>query len=355
MSRAWVLMTALPPTTGHLDLIRFAAAVADGAEVVLCTQPGEPFSDEREQALRAATGHLPVRVHRLHRILQQEPVPGPDGDDPAFWAMWRELLLEFGLRPGVDCLVASEAYGAELARRCGVSWRPYDLGRELNPAKATRVREDLAARFADVLPTFQPLIRPRVTVFGAESTGKTTLSRALADELGGHWLFEYARPYLEAPGIGAALSATTMHGIWTGQRALQATAHDAALGRPFLVQDTDLFSTVGYWQMWDPAGAPAALVRDALAGASDLYLVLRSNIPFEPDPLRYGGDHREGSDEFWLELCRRYQLPHMVLDSADHATRLAEAVRAGRDLVDTTLARYQRIGAEYGVPVAVGA
>ena len=36
-----------------------------------------------------------------------------------------------------------------------------------------------------------------VTIIGAESTGKTSLSRQLADTMDGDWVPEFARPYLE--------------------------------------------------------------------------------------------------------------------------------------------------------------
>lgn len=73
------------------------------------------------------------------------------------------------------------------------------------------------------------------------------------------------------------------------------------------------------------ATMPAGLLEDALADRSDLYLLTRSDIPFAPDPLRYGGDGRETTDAFWVRLAERHGLPHHVLTATSPAGRLAEA------------------------------
>ena len=43
----------------------------------------------------------------------------------------------------------------------------------------------------------QPSTCIKVVLFGPESTGKTTLSKALADHFGTLWVAEYAREYLQ--------------------------------------------------------------------------------------------------------------------------------------------------------------
>lgn len=316
----------MPPTTGHLQLLQFANNLApDGVVAIVNTQPHEPFPHERVAALQAAltrTG-LAERTTLIHydQTIEQDP------SAPGFWEMWREMMHGFGITPR-DIIVASERYGKQLARVTGTQFYPYDIDRVLNPAKATPVRDDPLAHFADIIPEFQPYLRTRVTVFGAESTGKTTLSRQLAQALDATWLFEYARPYLEE--TTNEITSRSMQAIWQGQRALQQHA-DAISHSPYIIQDTDLFSTVGYWQFphWQSTigDCPVGLVDDAIALKSNLYIVTRSNIPFEADPLRYGGDVREGSDEYWVRICKKYHLPYVILDTADPDERLAQAMK----------------------------
>lgn len=315
----------MPPTTGHLQLVQFASKLpVDEVVVVLSTQAHEPFASERVTALRQAVrncGLTNVWVQQYHKTLPQDPAT------PGFWDLWRELMLGFGVDQA-DYIVASEAYGQQVAEVCGAQFMPYDIGRHLNPAKATPVRDDPLAHIRDIVPEFRRYIRPRITIFGAESTGKTTLSRLLAQKLDATWLFEYARPYLEQ--TVNEITVRSMTAIWNGQSALQRQADDIS-AKPYIIQDTDLFSTVGYWQFphWqaDLGVCPERLVDEARQLQSDLYIITKSNIPFESDPLRYGGDQREGSDDYWIELCQRYELPYVVLTSQSLEARAKEATR----------------------------
>lgn len=317
-------MTAMPPTTGHWNLIQFASLLAPKVEVIVCTQPHEPFPNERVEALQKAVAKRSdlahVTIQHFNKPIEQNP------EAPGFKKLWRNIMRSYGCKEG-DIIVASEAYGQWLAAMVGAEFYPYDIGRMLNSAKATLVRNDPLTHFNDILPEFQPFQRTTITIFGAESTGKTTLSKALAKKLPAHWLFEYARPYLE--NTINEITTRSMTAIWKGQRALQQHI-DVLPGRPFTIQDTDLYSTVGYWQFphWQATigECPKGVIEDARALQADLYIITKSNIPFEKDPLRYGGDVREGSDEYWIALCERYKLPYVVLEGQTLEDRVDEAL-----------------------------
>jgi len=321
MPRAFVLMTALPPTKGHLHLIQFAQALGP-TTVIVSTQPSEPYPDLRFDAIRDATKDVLVR--HFNREIEQNP------EAPGFWDMWRNIMYGFGFQKG-DYVVASEPYGQRLAEEIGGVFMPYDLHRSIYPCKATNVRFDPIAKWDDMIPQFRKHFVSRVTIFGAESCGKTTLTQDLAKWYAAPWLFEWARPYLEA--VGADLTTEKMEAIWKGQRALQDHARYLDDG-PVIFQDTDLFSTVGYWEAHFELGpTPSILVDDAKDHASDLYIITQSNIPFEEDQLRYGGDERELPDQYWIDMCEREGLNYVVLTASDRADRLWEA----KDHIDKLL------------------
>jgi NadR type nicotinamide-nucleotide adenylyltransferase len=297
--------------------------LADIVEVDICTQPGEPFNEGRVAAIKAATASLGnVQIRNLHKTIEQDPKA------PGFWEMWTGYLKSWGFRDG-DLIVSSETYGNELARRLHGKHMPYDPYREILDVKATRVRIDTRRNFEDILPEFQRYLRPTVTIFGCESTGKTTLTRALAHSLDGHFLMEYARPYLET--VSTEITDESMTDIWQGQLALQRSAR-YLVDKPYVFQDTDLFSTVGYWNFWSPNTMPPKIVQDAQAHKSDLYLITQSNIPFEQDPIRYGGDQRESDDQYWIDLADSMGLNYKVLTGQTVVGRLHEARQHLNDL-----------------------
>lgn len=334
----WVLVTALPPTKGHLGLMRFANKTADYTYTIICTQPDEPFVKERHLALsdtaRLLAGYRHGVIHYDKKI-QQVP---KDDNDTAFWDMWKKILFDYGCVKG-DNIVVSEMYGAKLAEIMECTFIPYDIPRTMNSARATDVRTDPIGNFSMILPEFQGYLRKRVTVFGAESCGKTTLSQQLAEELDSLWLPEYARPYLEA--VGPDVTNEKMGVIHQGQRALQLSADGTDY--PFIIQDTDLFSTLGYWHLWNEGPPNLKLMNDAVADKSDLYIVCPSNIPFEEDPLRYGGKERESSDDYWISLCENFGLNYKVLTTESEEDRLAEAKDLLVELFNPDQLKYERV------------
>jgi HTH-type transcriptional repressor of NAD biosynthesis genes len=316
-------MTALPPTKGHLRLLQFSSQTAQSVIAIVCTQPGEPFVPQRVEALRESAPSN-VRVYNLHKTIEQNP------EAPGFWDMWKQILITY------------ETYGKTLAEKVGGVFIPYDIDRVLYPCKAQNAREWPFLYFDKVAPRFQRYLRKTVTVFGAESTGKTTLSKALAKDVLGHWTYEWARPYLEALD-DPAITTEAMEAIWLGQASLQRHVRRDFVDKPFIIQDTDLFSTVGYWDFWN-GQTPKNLVSEAGFLKSDLYLITQSNIPFEPDPLRYGGDKRESDDQFWIDLCEKHELNYKVIQSTDPIDRLDEASDACLEVFYKTAdkLKYQR-------------
>lgn len=341
MTKSFVLMTALPPTHGHLDLVKFAATLSRDVRVILNTQPDEPFFRERDIALTKAVSKINdyAQVHNIHQELPQEPE-----DDPGFWDMWVGFLYSAGFTPG-DYIVASEMYGKKLAEVARGVFMPYDLHRQVRYTKATEVRNDWFGEWDQMIPEFRFFLQKKVTIFGAESTGKTTLTSDLGKIFkSSTTLPEWARPYLEA--VGSELTVAKMDAIHQGQKALQVSTYKNAVS-PLVIQDTDLFSTLGYWRNWDKWSLPEYLEADARRTASDLYIVTKSNIPFEADPLRYGGDKRELEDQYWIDILEEFDLPYVVLDEDNRTDRWDVASDIITDFLKPNPLTYQRRGKEY--------
>lgn len=325
-----VLMTAMPPTNGHLALINFAsnyiASYGDHRGggtvfVVVSTRECEPLDGfGRYYALTHATRDM-SNVIVLH---SRGDVPQNPSEHPDFWNFWKDHIngllkdLYEPFKPD-DLLFASEMYGEPLAEVMDMQFIPYDVERKIVDTKASRIRGNMLGYWSDILPEYQHRLRQAVTIFGAESCGKTTMTKELAECAynTGHEFAtavpEWARLYLET--VGPTVDEKAMDRIMRGQYAVQRNAYATAT-TPFIVQDTDLLSTIGYYRIM---GIPVPdeileLFEDTKAS---LYIVMNSNIPFEPDPLRYGGDKRESTDQFWIDLLEEFQCKYYVVTNTN--------------------------------------
>lgn len=120
---------------------------------------------------------------------------------------------------------------------------------------------------------------------GPESSGKTTLAKALAEYYQTVWVPEYARTYLEE--FGPDYQQADLWRIAEGQLAVQAHLGKQANGILFV--DTELL-TIKIWSDYK-YGACDSRIELALAKQHyDLYVLCKPDFTWQPDPLRENPD-----------------------------------------------------------------
>lgn len=149
----------------------------------------------------------------------------------------------------------------------------------------------------------------KVAILGAESTGKTTLSRDLAAHFGSPWVPEYMRIYLQEKWDNEQLTCTwdDLLPIARGQidlenkLAQQAAKNTQASSigseqdsypKKFLFCDTSLFELMVY-SNWYYGDCPEPLTQAALTHHYDLILLTAVDIPWVADDLRDSPHQRE--------------------------------------------------------------
>lgn len=330
MRSGLILMTALPPTLGHKYLIDFAnrymRSLPDGGEIdiLMNSRPCEPIpGDIRFDALRAHFDGPKYEWLYFHHYDQD--IPQNPSEHPDFWNIWKDLIRkETANKPG-DIVFASEEYGKKLAEVLECEFVPCNVYRQIIDVSGTLIRHGGPDfYYTQILPEMRPYFRKTITVFGAESCGKTTLSKHLAKALRGQWVPEWAREYLEL--CGAEVTEQKMNHIVHAQYASQQCVL-AMNDKPFIVQDTDLLTTIGYYRIM---GFP--MPNDAVAlfkaTKSDLYIMMNDRIPFEPDILRYGNGARETDMKFWIDLLEEFGCNYHVMQATDPHGQIGEATKA---------------------------
>lgn len=309
----------LPFHLGHERLIAEARRQVERLVVIVGARPGHPVPGAvRAGWLRAA--HEDVEVLVTDDDLPAAPEP---------WAR-RTLDLLGGRRP--DVAFTSEPYGEPWAAAMGARHVAIDPERRAVPTSGTALRADLGAGWALLTGPVKAHFARRVVVLGVESSGTTTLARALAERLGTAWVPEVGRTYWEgrrhAPDA-ARWTDDEFLAIARGQVALE----DALARRAnrVLVCDTDPLATTVWQRRYMGATAPA-VERLARERRYDLHLLTAPDFPFVQDGTRDGEHVRLDMHGWFREALAASGRPWLEVGGPPEE-RLARALRAVEPLL----------------------
>ena len=342
-----------PPHEGHHLLVGTAAACSERVTVLVLSHEVESIPHATRVAwLREVHADQPHVT--VHGIVDDHPV---DFTDAAIWDL-HEAVFRAGIAAITDepvtAVFSSEEYGPELARRLGAVAVPVDDERGLAPVSGTAVRADPVRHWDRLAPPVRAWFARRVVVLGAESTGTTTVSRALVDALrargGAHGLTQWVPEQCRATAI-AKLAADRAVAVLAGRppprmedlvwrsedfRTMAEQQHAteeaaARAGGPVLVCDTDVFA-VGIWHE-RYLGHADPEVAD-LARRHPLYLLTHhAGAPFVQDGVRDGEAIRPWMTERFQEALEASGRATVVL-TGPLEDRIATGLRAIDRLLD---------------------
>ncbi|MGO2519312.1 MAG: AAA family ATPase [Microbacterium sp.] len=296
-----VLGKFYPFHAGHSHLIREAERHSDRVSVQVLGSSVETIPlDVRAEWIREA--HPSVRVVSA---MDDAPV------DFASASAWDEhmLVITALLDAPVDTVFSSDEYGGELARRLNARWVQVDPGRQLNPVSGTAIRADVAGHWRELNPAVRAWLTARVVILGAESTGSTTLSKALADQLDTLWVAEYGREYSEIRegGLDSPWQSLEFELIVDRQIAMEERAL-REVPKPVLVCDTDVLATALWHERY--VGSVAGSIHDrAHKHRPMLYVLTGDEIPFIQDGMRDGEHIRHGMQQRFREVLAAQPAP----------------------------------------------
>lgn len=153
----------------------------------------------------------------------------------------------------------------------------------------------------------------KIVCFGPESTGKTTLARALAAHFNTRWVPEYMRSYFEEkwqgkPGVSVPEDILP---IAEGQMHLENKIAQQA--NQFLFCDTDLLQIKVYSEIYFNGYCPAVVAQKAIENQYHHYFLMAIDIPWEEDNLRDKPQEREMLFARFESELKQFQKPYTVL------------------------------------------
>ena len=341
-ARGLVVGKFSPLHHGHELLLRRAEA---GCKELYIISYSLPEFAGCEAAVRA--GWLAELFPRAHRLvvtpeflrdrLPGVELPANDADELSHRRFCGLLCREiFGV--SVDAVFTSEGYGDGFARELTQFFRErdpaapavqhvlVDLARTAVPISGTAVRANPHAQRSHLSPVVYRSFVRRVCLLGGESSGKTTLAAALAENLGTVFVPEYGRERWERQ--NGVLVYDDMLDIGQRQAALEDAAAGTAAG--YLICDTSPLTTLFYSHAMF-GKAEEALERLATR-PYHLVVLCASDIPFVQDGTRQDEAFRDRQYAWYLERLAEMGQPWVLVGGSVDAR-----VRAVREALSRSL------------------
>lgn len=146
----------------------------------------------------------------------------------------------------------------------------------------------------------------KIGIIGPESTGKSTLAKALAAHFGGTYVAEYARTYVEQ--LARPYTYEDVEQIAQEQIRQLQQPYDTE----YVFFDTDLIITKVWFEYCYhhcPDYVTEALEHENI----DLYLVCLPDLPFEDDPVREHPHEREELLGWYLQEVKALGRPYTLI------------------------------------------
>ena len=279
-----------PLHAGHELLINVALAQCEQLSVWCYARPDFAHmpSPLRRNWLRQV---FPAHLFPNLTLLPDAPNPPLDSAPAEVHNVYCKGVLN-GWNVHPDAVFTSEAYGEGFADALGAVHISVNLERALVPVSGTQLWQDVHGLRRFLNPLIYAHFVRRVAILGAESTGKSTLTAALAGQFGTGFVREYGRDVYERE--NGALNPQHFLEIAHGQRALEREAASSGAANRYVFCDTDAATTL----MWSYLLTGAALpelhaLADACTARYSHTFVCDPGISFEQDGWRSNKAVRE--------------------------------------------------------------
>lgn len=170
-----------------------------------------------------------------------------------------------------------------------------------------------------------------IAIVGPESSGKTTLTEALAQHYRCAWAKEFARTALEEN--GPAYAEEDLLAFAQGQ--LLALGEAIALARktppPLVFCDTDVI-TIRIWSQEVYGRCHPLIEQLAEQVAFDHWFLCKPDIPWEPDPLRENPHDRDRLFDVYERTLTKLGKPFSIIEG-DRSRRMLAATAIVDELI----------------------
>jgi len=195
MKKGLILGKFMPLHKGHLALVDFAIKQCNELFILLCYTKNESINGiEREGWLRSAVAIYP-NVNVISYLYDETELPNTSVSSEAVSLQWSRVIKN--ILPDTDTIFTSETYGDYLAKFLNIRHIPFDVERKAIPVSASAILANPLLNWDFIAEIAKPYFVKKIVLLGTESTGKSTLTKKLAEFFAADFVPEMAREILE--------------------------------------------------------------------------------------------------------------------------------------------------------------
>jgi len=236
MIKGIIIGKFMPLHKGHKWCIQEGIQLSDDFTVYIDDFDPEPFGDgylslnDRCNIIKKEFGDT------INVVCSKNKNPQDPSEAEDFWDIWKNIIIDaVGSVP--DFIIGSEEYIHKLAEAIGCKAIILDIERNNFPISATEIRADISSKW-DMLPcATQNYFKKRICILGPESTGKTTISKKVADKFNMEYIPEFAMDFLQTIDRELVFEdmTTILYGQFRNMRKMR--------GEAYIISDTDAITT----------------------------------------------------------------------------------------------------------------
>ena len=162
----------------------------------------------------------------------------------------------------------------------------------------------------------------KVVITGPESTGKSTLCKALAEHFDTSYVPEYARTYLQ--NLKGKYTQADLTCIAAGQIKSEDDYQEKV--KSLLICDTSL-EVIRVWSEWKYKSCDKFILDNVIARTPDLFLLCVPDIPWQPAPQRENPHDREALFDYYQASLKEYNSKVLII-SGEAENRIEKAIKA---------------------------
>ena len=172
----------------------------------------------------------------------------------------------------------------------------------------------------------------KIVIYGPESTGKTTLTKALAKAYHTNWMHEFDRDYLQQKWDSTREVCDKEDLIQIVKGQIEAENKMLLTANDFLFCDTNALVTQVWSETHFEGYCDPRIKQWANSFHYDYYFLTHIDVPWQADDLRDRPNDREKMFDAFRESLLKKNLPFTILKGT-HETRLKQAQKVLKNLL----------------------